>query len=167
MSGPAAVRVVPVSWDDPRAVGLRESMDVELTGRYGGLGVPGLSETARRALAVDPADILATVLALAVDGSPTGHAALRMLGGEWEVKRVIVLGDQRGQGIGRALMTELERIAVAGGAQRLILHTGDRQPEAVSLYVRLGYTPIEVYDPYRSMSFSLCFEKPLVLDTVS
>ena len=60
-------------------------------------------------------------------------------------------------------MLELERIARSADVRRLILQTGDRQPEAVGLYEALGYTPIPIYDPYaETMPFSLCFEKTLV-----
>lgn len=54
----------------------------------------------------------------------------------------------RGTGASRALMAELERLASARGAARLILQTGDRQPEAIALYQRIGYAPIEVFEPY-------------------
>ena len=69
---------------------------------------------------------------------PSAHAVLRDLDGEWEVKRVIVDATQRGRGLGRLLMAELEPVAREGGAPRLILQTGDRQPEAVRLYERVG-----------------------------
>ena len=149
-----------VEYDDPRAVALRNSMDVELGARYatGGPLDPAIVEV----LTVDPASVKATVLVIDDDGTPIAHAALRLLRGDWEVKRVIVEGDQRGRGIGRALMLELESIARSGGATRLILQTGDKQPEAVALYERLGYTPIPIYEPYvTAIPFSLCFEKSL------
>jgi GNAT superfamily N-acetyltransferase len=153
--------VVPTEWDDPRAFDLRHRMDVELVARYSGPDTPRLSETALLALAVDPADIVATVLAVDSEGTAIGHAALRILDGEWEVKRVIVGGDQRGRGVGRALMAELETIARDSGATRLILQTGNRQPEAVFLYEKIGYTPIPIYEPYSSIPFSRCYEKRL------
>jgi hypothetical protein len=59
-------------------------------------------------------------------------------------------------------MGELERIARDAGAERVILQTGDRQPEAVALYRRLGYTPIPVYGLYvEAIPHSFCFEKHL------
>jgi GNAT superfamily N-acetyltransferase len=150
-----------VAWDDPRAVALRERMDVELGGRYNSPGSP-FPEAGRRALTVNPADVLATVLVLDPDGTAIGHGALRLLRDDWEVKRVIVAGEQRGRGVGRALMAELERIAREGQARRLVLQTGPRQPEAVSLYEGLGYTPIPIYEPYVDvLPDSFCFEKPL------
>lgn len=159
-SGPGPFRLVRVAWDDPRAVALRQSMDLELVARYTTPDSPELQPGALAALAVDPADVRATVLVLDADATPIAHGAIRMLGGEWEVKRVIVAGDQRGRGVGRAVMVELEGLAWAGGARRVILQTGDRQPEAVALYRRLGYTPIPIYEPYvEAIPFSRCFEK--------
>lgn len=150
-----------VDYSDPRAVALRAVMDDELGARYSVDGEP-IDALTLAALAVNPSDVRATVLVIDHDGTPIAHAALRMLRGDWEVKRVIVSGDQRGRGVGSALMLELERIARAEGASRLILQTGDRQPEAVALYEKIGYTPIPLYEPYATaIPFSLCFEKSL------
>ena len=136
-------------------------MDSEMNARYSVDGEP-IEALTLAALAVHPEDVRATTLVTDHDGTPIAHAALRMLRGDWEVKRVIVSGDQRGRGVGRALMLELERIARAEGAARLILQTGDRQPEAVALYEKIGYTPIPLYEPYATaIPFSLCFEKSL------
>ena len=151
-----------VEWDDPRAVALRDAMDAEMTDRYHSDRVEPLELTLRRqrSLAVDPALVKATVLVLDADGTPLAHAALKLLRGDWEVKRVIVADGQRGRGIGRALMNHLEQLAIAGGAPRLILQTGDRQPDAVALYERVGYTPIPIYEPYiETIPNSFCFEK--------
>ena len=153
-----------VEWDDPRAVALRDAMDAEMTERYHSDRVEPAEVTLRRqlSLAVDPELVKATVLVLDADGTPLAHAALKLLRGDWEVKRVIVVDGQRGRGIGRALMNHLEQLAIEGGAPRLILQTGDRQPDAVALYERVGYTPIPIYEPYiETIPFSLCYEKAI------
>jgi len=160
------VQIVPVTWRDPRAVALRDVMDIEMSAIYGSCfssSEPDEVFAARReALAIDPRDVLVTLLAIDADGTPLAHAALRDLWGEWEVKRLIVDKKARGLGIGRRIMSELETLARAGGAKRLILQTGDRQPEAVDLYERTGYERIEIYEPYvTAFAFSLCFEKRL------
>lgn len=160
------VRIVPVTWGDPRAVALRELMDVEMTVIYGSLFAssdPGEALASRReALANDPDDILVTLLAIDADGTPLAHAALRDRDGEWEVKRLYVSKQARGRGIGRRIMSDLEAAARGGGAKRLILQTGDRQPEAVALYEQTGYQRIEIYEPYvTTFTFSRCFEKIL------
>ena len=164
MPAPHVPEIQHVEWTDPRAVAMRALMDAEMHVRYG-LDSPAdaeLSAEIERALAVDETTVVDTVL-LVDEGVAVAHAGLRMLstdsGQEWEVKRVIVDGSQRGRGLGRAVMTEIIAIARRGGARRLILQAGDRQPEAVGLYTSLGFTPIPVYAPYAEvMPQSLCFE---------
>lgn len=153
-----------VRWDDPRAAALRDAMNVEMSVRYHRHEPEPADVVERRdrALSVDPLRVFATVIAVEPDGTAIGHAAVRDLGGEWEVKRVIVDAGYRGRGVGRHLMMRLEEIARAAGAPRIILQTGDRQPEAVTLYERIGYTPIPIYEPYiETIPFSLCYEKVL------
>jgi GNAT superfamily N-acetyltransferase len=164
----ASFTIEHVDWNDSRAIALRAMMDAEMQERYG-LDDPAdadLSAAIGRALAVDVSTVVDTVLLL--DGeTAVAHASIRMLqlptGPEWEVKRVIVDDSRRGRGVGRALMAEIIEVARRGGARRLILQSGDRQPEAVALYTKLGFTPIPVYPPYSElMPQSLCFE--LLLD---
>jgi GNAT superfamily N-acetyltransferase len=136
-------------------------MDAEMGARYAPAGP--MSPAAAAALAVDPATVRHVVRAVDHDGTPIGHAALRDHGGEWEVKRVVVAAGQRGRGVGRAIMSELERVARAAGAGRVILQTGDRQPEAEALYAALGWTRIPTYPPYDTALplQSRCYEKRL------
>jgi len=159
---PAAVTLLHVAWDDPRAVALQQAMGEEMRGRYGPREAddpPGVAAARRAALVVDLADVRVTVLAVDADGTPLGQAGLRDLHGEWEVKRVVVVPAARGRGVGRTVMRELERVARAGGARRMVLQTGDLQPEAVGLYESLGWTPIPVYEPYVGpMPFSRCYK---------
>ena len=153
-----------VEWDDPRAVALRDAMDAEMTERYHSDRVEPAEVTLRRqlSLAVDPELVKATVLVLDADGTPLAHAALKLLRGDWEVKRVIVSEAARGRGVGRTLMARLEDLAREAGVPRLILQTGNRQPDAVALYEKIGYTPIPIYDPYvETIPFSLCYEKAI------
>lgn len=66
--------------------------------------------------------------------------AARLLGAEGDEKRqlrqVFVLGDVRREGIGRALVEELERHASGEGASEMWLNARD---SAFSFYERLGY----------------------------
>ena len=162
--------IVPVTWRDPRAVALRKLMDVEMSAIYGSLfssSEPDKVLAARRkALVIDPRDVLVTLLAIEADCTPLAHVGLRDLGGEWEVKRLFADNEARGRGIGQRLMSDLEGWARDRGAKRLILQTGDRQPEAVALYERAGYERIEISEPYvTTFTFSRCFEKQLSRET--
>jgi GNAT superfamily N-acetyltransferase len=152
-----------VDYSDPRALALRQVMDVEMAERYQADPLMEMDPVIAKALYVDVASIVSTLLVLDADGTPIGHAALRLHEGDWEVKRVIIDRGQRQRGIGRAMLLELIRIAEVGGAQRLILQTGDKQPESVALYTSLGFEPIPAYEPYRTaIPLSLCFAKTLV-----
>jgi GNAT superfamily N-acetyltransferase len=158
------VRIEEVPVDDPRAVALRGMLDDELDARYGSLTAgepPELTAARDEALRVHPAEVVATFLA--VDGDVAlGHAMLRRLGAEWELKRLIVPPHARRRGVGRALTDAVLERARAGGARRVILQTGEPQPESVSLYRASGFTPIPVYEPYvATMPESLCFERVL------
>ncbi|GAA3055285.1 GNAT family N-acetyltransferase [Actinokineospora globicatena] len=65
-----------------------------------------------------------------------------------EMKRLYVTPAARGRGLARAMLAELERVAIAGGYRKLILETGLKQPEAVELYLSSGYDTIEPFGFY-------------------
>ncbi|WP_323749371.1 GNAT family N-acetyltransferase [Curtobacterium sp. VKM Ac-1393] len=159
------ITIERVSWDDPRSVELRARMDDEMHERYGssnGDEDPAITAERSRALSVDPSTVVTSVLALDESGEPLGHIAIRRLGDEVELKRLIVLTAARGKGAATALLDECERIGRELGAPRLILQTGDKQPDAVALYEKTGWSPIPVYAPYAAtMPWSFCFEKAL------
>ncbi|MDP4332843.1 GNAT family N-acetyltransferase [Curtobacterium sp. A7_M15] len=159
------ITIERVRWDDPRGVALRARMDEEMHERYGAANAdedPAVTAERGRALAVDPATVITSILAIDEDGEALGHIAVRRLGDEVELKRLIVLEAARGKGAATALLAECERVGREDGAARLILQTGDKQPEAVALYEKTGWTPIPVYEPYAAtMPWSFCFEKVL------
>ncbi len=85
----------------------------------------------------------------------------RFDGSRGELKRMYVVPELRGRGLGRRLLVELETAARRLGYRALVLETGDRQPEALGLYASFGYGRIPCYPPYDSRALSLCFEKRL------
>jgi len=76
-----------------------------------------------------------------------------------ELKRMYVVPERRGRGLGRRLLVELEQAAGRLGYRGVVLETGDLQPEALGLYETSGYQRIPCYPPYNSRALSLCFEK--------
>jgi putative acetyltransferase len=76
-----------------------------------------------------------------------------------EIKRMFVKDDQRGKGISKMIMQELEAWSKELHFTRMILETGFKQPEAIGLYKKCGYQQIENYGPYIGMTGSLCMEK--------
>lgn len=65
-----------------------------------------------------------------------------------EIKRMFVRTHLRGLGLARAVLAHLESTAAAAGIDQLVLETGSRQPEAISLYQSSGYTPIAAFGIY-------------------
>jgi GNAT superfamily N-acetyltransferase len=77
-----------------------------------------------------------------------------------ELKRMYVVPDARGLGLGRRVLVELEAEARRLGYLALVLETGTR-PEALGLYTSFGYEPCGCWPPYDSRALSRCFEKTL------
>lgn len=78
-----------------------------------------------------------------------------------EIKRMFTLPEYRGQGIGLLVLKELETWAKELGYTRCVLETGKKQPEAIRLYEKAGYSVIENYGQYIGVENSVCFEKCL------
>jgi putative acetyltransferase len=58
-----------------------------------------------------------------------------------ELRKMFILPDCRRQGLGRFLLTELEKSAAANGFKEMWLETATVLKEAVILYERSGYQP--------------------------
>jgi len=96
--------------------------------------------------------------------SPIACGAMKPFGTEsMEIKRMYTRKSSRGQGIGAQVLSELEAWAAALGFKSCVLETGDRQPDAVALYSKMGYNRIENYGQYKGIINSICFKKSLSL----
>jgi putative acetyltransferase len=97
------------------------------------------------------------------DGAPVGCGAVRLLEDhDAELKRMYVVPEARGRGVGRALLDALESEARVLGARRLVLETGVRQTAALALYRRAGFVDIPSYGEYvASPDTSVCLARPL------
>ncbi|CAN5316152.1 GNAT family N-acetyltransferase [soil metagenome] len=159
-----SVDVRRVPWDDADGTRLRTAQQVEVSARY---GVPD-SEPGPKPTA---SDITAFFVAY-VNDRAVGCAGLRRLGPtEAEIKRMYVDPAARGTGVSVALLATLETFGRQEGWARLVLETGDRQPDAVRLYEREGYARIPNFGYYADSASSLCYEKLLFavdpsLDTI-
>jgi GNAT superfamily N-acetyltransferase len=130
-----------VAYDHPDAVKLIAEVQQEYVVRYGEEdGTP-----------VDPAEFApprGMFLVAYVDGVPAACGGWRAHETDVELKRMYVSPAFRGRGLARFLLAELERTAVEAGFRRVILETGQRQPEAISLYTSAGYEPVPKFGYY-------------------
>jgi len=106
---------------------------------------------------------LATVVKAYDDEQPVGCGFFKKFDDESvEIKRMYVSSEQRGKGIGAALLAELEKWAAELKVGSMVLETGYNQPEALHLYEKMGYTAIPNYGQYSGMEeTSICFKKEL------
>ena len=161
------VRVEAVAWDDPRASALREELGAELDRRYRDLVEGPLPPT----MTVHAESVVWTGLARDGAGIPVGCATLRRLPpledvpvdpAVLELKRMFVAPGHRGTGVAATLLAAAEAAARRVGARRLVLHTGERQPEALRFYERQGYGRIPVLAHYAGAPAAVCMAKDLV-----
>jgi putative acetyltransferase len=146
-----------VDWDDPDASTLRNAQRAEIMARYGTAdSEPGPAPTAE--------DIILFLVAYDDDhGTPIGCGGLRAIDAQHgEVKRMFVVPDRRGSGVAPFVLRALEKHAAdVLGWNRLVLETGDQQPDAIRFYEREGYTRIPNFGHYVESTNSLCFERRL------
>lgn len=129
--------------DSATARPLLEAFSAEIAGLYPGW-TPGAGPSASPEDFGGPAG---TFLIAYVEGRAVGCGGLKRLdAGHAEIKRVYVVPDARGAGLGRILLEGLEEAALARGYSRVRLDTGDRQPPALALFRSAGYSPIDDYN---------------------
>ena len=96
------------------------------------------------------------------NGEPLACGAIRRLDADTaEIKRMYVEPHIRGQGIGRRLLTTLETEGRRLGVKRIVLETGERQPEALGLYRRAGFVHMSPFGEYVGSPLSVCMAKEL------
>jgi len=78
-----------------------------------------------------------------------------------EIKRVFVAEEYRGKHLATAMMQHLEDHLLSIGVKLVRLEAGPLQPEALSLYRKLGYTKRGPFGSYRVDPLSVFMEKTL------
>src|SRR3954471_24745984 len=134
------VRPLPAS--DPTAAALLNAYAAEIESRF-------ISRPASRG-STDPAEYApptGSFLVVYDDGEPIACGGLRALpDGAAEVKRMYVVPDARGRGVGAELLARLEDEARRLGYRRVRLDTAAKLTEAQALYRNAGYTEIPDYN---------------------
>jgi GNAT superfamily N-acetyltransferase len=172
---PAPFLVERTSLEDPDALDLIARLNDELTGRYDdpsdnhfrlepdevspGVGAVVVGRLADRAVACGAIRRIRD-LDRDIDGDLDGdvHGNGRRIA---EIKRMYVAPDARGNKLGAAILDRLEHEASVLGIDQLVLETGSRQPEAIQMYERAGFTARERWGEYAQAPHSRCFEKHL------
>ncbi|MEO7266266.1 MAG: GNAT family N-acetyltransferase [Ferruginibacter sp.] len=78
-----------------------------------------------------------------------------------EVKRMYVDKTQRGKGLSKMILKEIEGWAIENGFSKTILETSIHFKIARSLYENAGYIIIDNYGPYKRLPDSVCMQKTL------
>ena len=175
---PAPFVVEQTSLEDPDTLGLIAHLNNELTVQY--------DDPSANFFRLDPDEVapgVGVVVVGRLDDRAVACGALRPVydvdddgdgGGDVrgdgdgagsrtaEVKRMYVAPEARGRKLGAAVLDRLELEAAALRIDRLVLQTGSRQPEAIRLYERAGFTERDPWGAYAHSPHSRCFEKRLV-----
>lgn len=142
-------------YDGPAAQALIAAVQQEYVSRYGG---PDESP-------VDPAEFAppdGRFLVGYVGSEPVATGGIRRHDDDTvEIKRMYVSPQWRGHGLARHMLAALEDLARTIGARRVVLETGERQPEAMRLYETSGYQRIEGFGYYCGAELSVSYGKTL------
>lgn len=101
---------------------------------------------------------------VAVASGAWRHVGLPALGSTAtaEVKRMYVVEEAQRRGFARQMLGHLEEAARGAGHDVMVLNTGDRQPEAITLYASSGYERLTTgWGPYACHPGALFFGKRL------
>jgi putative acetyltransferase len=151
MTGTLTIRPEPP--DQPDVIALIEALDAQMTALYPPesnhlLDIAALSDPAVTFLVVRDGDEVVGCGALLRD--PRGWG---------EVKRMFVRPEQRGRGIGKRVLAELETIARNARLPLLRLETGIHNKDAIALYRGAGLVECEAFGDYRPDPLSVFMEK--------
>lgn len=105
-------------------------------------------------------DQLQHVVVAYLNDEAVGCGAFKPYGDNFvEIKRMYVRPALRGQRIAQQILSELEAWADELKVSGFVLETGKRQPEAIRLYQRCGYTIMPNYGQYAGVENSVCMQK--------
>jgi putative acetyltransferase len=141
----------------PVARALFLALNEELSGRY-----PEVGATHFR---LDPEEVAPECGAFLVAYAgerPVGCGAIRRLDATAaEIKRMYVTPEMRGSGVSGEILGALQAEARRLGVERVVLESGLRQPEALSLYLKTGFVRVPPFGEYLGSPLSVCMAKSL------
>ena len=162
------VEIRPSRYGAPVAQTMVAAAQAELTQRYG-----SGDENPIESVQFDPPEGI--FLIAWVDGQPVGCGGWRTIShfegsaddgsglteDVAEIKRMYVAPDLRNGGVATALLAALEASARERGKHRVILETGQAQPEAIAFYAKMGYERIPNYGYYKDSPDCVSFGRDL------
>ena len=140
---------------DPDAQELVAAMTAETGALYGGPPPAGSSASPGELSPPEGGFVLLVRGGRALAGGGLKRSAERIC----EIKRMFVVPEARGSGLGARLLEELEALARDLGYAVARLDTGPKQPGAQRMYERAGYVAVAEYNANPYASF--WGEKPL------
>ena len=149
------IKIREALFDEPAVQLLIAEAMAELSRRYGGSG----DDTP-----VEASDFVPPrgAFLVAYSGDELlGCAGWRAHGPDAELKRMFTVPAARGRGVARRVLAALEDSARERGCKRVILETGDKQPEAIALYLKCGYERIEDFGYYKGEEGVLSYARVL------
>jgi putative acetyltransferase len=139
--------------DQPDVIPLIEALDAQMTALY----PPESNHLLDIAALSDPA---VTFLVVRNGRKAIGCGALLRDPRGWgEVKRMFVRPEQRGRGIGKRVVAELEAMARNARLPLLRLETGIHNVDAIGLYRGAGFTECPAFGDYAPDPLSVFMEK--------
>jgi len=152
-----SIEVYGEAIESPTAAALIAALNEELLGRYPEAGATHFRLDAEEVAASRGAFVVARLQGMAV-----GCGAIRRIADDTaEIKRMYVDPQVRRRGVAVAILDALEAEAKRLGVRRLVLETGVRQPEALSLYEKHGFSRMLAFGEYIGSPLSVCMEKSL------
>ncbi|MCR9063245.1 MAG: GNAT family N-acetyltransferase [Cytophagales bacterium] len=107
-------------------------------------------------------DAIKNALVLYENKTPFGCGAFKPFDSERvEIKRMYVVQSARNRGLATQILLNLESWAKELQYKFAVLETGKRQPDAIRLYEKNGYSIITNFGQYAGVENSVCFEKML------
>ncbi len=107
-------------------------------------------------------DSIKNAIVYYLENTPVGCGAFKSFDiNAVEIKRMFVLSNYRGHGIGLAILEALELWAAELSFSECVLETGHTNPEAKALYKKCGYQIIPNFGPYINADNSVCMKKSI------
>lgn len=150
------IKVVVTDSSNTDFIGLIKLLDGDLSQRYGNLQQQYTKH--------NKLDFMKDVVLIYDEGTPAACGTFKEYDDETvELKRIFVLKELRGQGLGMLILKKLEELAKDKGYKYAVLETGIKQYEAIGLYKKNDYLETENYSPYIGNKNSTCMRKALYM----